>query len=490
VQLGSGVALTNSGTFALGGGLVSGAGTLTNSGGSITGPGVISAAFNNASGVVLLGGATTLTIVKPWTNSGIIQLTSPTSNLTGGAITNFGVIQGLGTISNSVSNSGSIEANGGTLTLAGATTNSAAGTLSIDAGSKLIVTTGLATNAGTIVNQGGAFDNNGFALNNTGVVAGFGVFRTGGSGLTNNGGISLTGGATTVIGPVTNQNGRMITVAYNPALFTGLVTNNGSATFNILSTTATFAGGFTNGGNSSFSKAGSGEVDITAAPTLDDNSVLSVAAGTMKFNVVSGTPSVGAGVTAVVASGATLELSGTVAALSIGPNRADISDNSSAPGIIVTGTKQQVGGVDGSGATQVNAGSDLTADHIVQSALIIGGQNGSPGTVTIAASDSLGRPMVQDQSQPVELASASALALAGPIQADLAVQAPISSLDDSPTESDLTHPGAVTDVPIASLPSTAVPEPSTLVLVLLGAVVVAIQKARVPGRRVALASEA
>jgi hypothetical protein len=42
-------------------------------------------------------------------------------------------------------------------------------------------------------------------------------------------------------------------------------------------------------------------------------------------------------------------------------------------GLVVSGTQQQVGNIDGSGTTQVNAGSDLTANHIVQSALVIGG---------------------------------------------------------------------------------------------------------------------
>ena len=76
--------------------------------------------------------------------------------------------------------------------------------------------------------------------------------------------------------------------------------------------------------------------------------------------------SVGAGVTATVASGATLELAGSVSSLSSGANRVNITNSSSSPGILVSGTNQQVGNIDGAGTTQVNAGSDLTANHIIQ----------------------------------------------------------------------------------------------------------------------------
>jgi ELWxxDGT repeat protein len=51
-----------------------------------------------------------------------------------------------------------------------------------------------------------------------------------------------------------------------------------------------------------------------------------------------------------------------------------------------------IGGIDGPGDLTVDAGSSLTANCIVQSALVIGGTAGSPATVTIAASDSSGNP--------------------------------------------------------------------------------------------------
>ena len=103
-----------------------------------------------------------------------------------------------------------------------------------------------------------------------------------------------------------------------------------------------------------------------------------VNSGTLRFNVVSGAAAIGTGVTATIASGATLELAGSVSALSSGGNRVNITNNSSSPGILVSGTNQQVGNIDGAGTTQVNAGSDLTANHIIQSALCDRRHGGEP----------------------------------------------------------------------------------------------------------------
>jgi hypothetical protein len=51
------------------------------------------------------------------------------------------------------------------------------------------------------------------------------------------------------------------------------------------------------------------------------------------------------------------------------------------------------GGIEGPGDLTVDAGSSLTASHIVQTALVIGGTAGSPATVTIAASDASGNSL-------------------------------------------------------------------------------------------------
>jgi hypothetical protein len=257
----------------------------------------------------------------------------------------------------------------------------------VGTGNKLLVTNGLLASAGIVNLTGGTFDNGGQPMNNLGQVSGWGTFATGGTGLDNNGSVTFSGGLTNVNGPVTNENGKTIVVAYNPAIFTGLVTNNGGGTFNIVSTTAVFAGGstgtfggtFTNNANSAFSEGGSGTLEVDGAPTLGSASSLAVNnSSTLRFKATTGSATIGAAVTATLNNSATLELAGSVSALSNGSSRVNISNNSSAAaGILVSGTHQQVGAIDGSGTTQVNAGSDLTANHIIQNSLIIGGTAGT-----------------------------------------------------------------------------------------------------------------
>jgi hypothetical protein len=155
---------------------------------------------------------------------------------------------------------------------------------------------------------------------------------------------------------------------------------------------------------------------------------------------------------------ATLNLAG----LTSGANRANIkSDSPGAPGefgLVVSGTHQQVGNVDGAGTTQVNAGSDLTANHIIQSALVIGGTATNHGLVTIDASDASGNPLVS-----------LALLAAPNTDAPVSVGGELdNSLNDGPVaESSTSLP------PSANAQSAAVPEPSSLFLLAVGGLAVA-----------------
>jgi hypothetical protein len=148
---------------------------------------------------------------------------------------------------------------------------------------------------------------------------------------------------------------------------------------------------------------GNGAINVPVAPAFGNASSMAIGgASVMRFNAVSGAAIVGTGVTATVNSSATLELAGSVSALSSGANRVNVTNNSSAAaGILVSGTNQVVGNIDGSGATQINAGSDLTANHIIQSALVIGGTVGNHGLVTIDASDASGNPLDSDSGGPL-----------------------------------------------------------------------------------------
>jgi hypothetical protein len=213
-------------------------------------------------------------------------------------------------------------------------------------------------------------------------------------------------------------------------------------------------GGFT------LTKAGTGTLRVNAAPNLAANSAMAINAGTLRF-AASGAATVGAGVTASIASGATLELAGSASALSNGANRATITNNSqqsSGGSLLVSGTNQQVGGIIGMGDTVVSAGASLTANSIVQNALVIGGDQGSAGSVTIAPSDGSGN----------SLAESGGLALAGSItpSPELA-SGTTGSAGLFVADSSLDGGSALTTEALGgdSGGSLAVPEPSTLVLV-------------------------
>jgi hypothetical protein len=241
------VNLNNFGNINLNNAIVRGeTGSLINwAGGMIFGNGVIASNFENRGVVVVNNGITR--IANAFNNSGLLQLTSYTANLAGGVITNTGSIEGNGNIGNVIANTGIIDAIGGTLSLGGITNNNMGGLMTASTGNKLLVTQGMATNAGIINLTGGTFDNNNHVMNNAGQVSGYGTFRTGG--LSNTGTITLTGtngSTTTVNGSVINDVAGRMEVAHNPAIFTGNVTNYG--TFKTTQTNVTFAGTFTNDG--------------------------------------------------------------------------------------------------------------------------------------------------------------------------------------------------------------------------------------------------
>ncbi len=240
-----GIPINNYGQLNVNGALIetSAADTLINqAGGFVNGPGTILTPFTN-SGTVLPGNGS-LYIQSGWSNSGSVQLTASTSGLTGGTITNTGTISGFGTVGSPITNTGTLQGQGGTLLLEGTVTNPTGGMIAAGTGGEVLVTSGLATNAGIISLTGGTFDNGGATLLNTGQITGYGTLRTGG--LANAGHFTLSGtsggATTTVTGNVTNNTGQLITIEYQPAIFTGNIVNNG--TFVTVGTTVTFAGSY------------------------------------------------------------------------------------------------------------------------------------------------------------------------------------------------------------------------------------------------------
>ncbi len=216
----------------------------------------------------------------------------------------------------------------------------------------------------------------------------------------------------------------------------------------------TIAGALTDNGSGilAVTKGGPGLWILSGANSYSGPST--VTAGTLRFNIAAGTPNIATGATATVASGATLELAGAISALgSSGGNRAHLINDSTAPGLLVTGMHQAVGNIDGNGTTQVNAGSDLTANHIVQSALVIAGAVTSRGLVAIDASDASGNPLVS-------------LSLLAAPNTDTPVGVG-GEIGDSLNESPVAGSATLSALGVNSA-FTAVPEPSSLLLVIGG----------------------
>jgi hypothetical protein len=181
----------------------------------------------------------------------------------------------------------------------------------------------------------------------------------------------------------------------------------------------------------------------------------------MRLGATSGSAMIGTGVKATVNAGATLELAGSVSALSNGATRVIIMNNSQAAagGVYVSGTNQEIGNLDGTGNTVIGSGASLTVNHIVQNALIIGGAASARSLVTIAASDYSGN----------SLAAASDVSVAGNLslssRIELGAMEPLSMpLGDLAPAGTLSIGGGGA----GSLSSAAVPEPSAILLFFVG----------------------
>ncbi len=137
-------------------------------------------------------------------------------------------------------------------------------------------------------------------------------------------------------------------------------------------------------------KTGDGSLTLAGANNLTGS--IEVDAGTLRFNDTVA-PTLTPGMAVQVVGTGVLELAGTVSAFGGGANGVNISNDSSATsGILISGTNQSVGAVDGTGGLTVSPGSDVSANHIVQAALMIGGTADNFGTVVLDPSDDSGNP--------------------------------------------------------------------------------------------------
>ena len=130
------------------------------------------------------------------------------------------------------------------------------------------------------------------------------------------------------------------------------------------------------------------------------------------------------------------------------------STQASGGSLLVSGTNQQVGAIDGTGDTVVNASASLTANHIIQNALVIGGTSAAAATVTISASDATGNP----------LSSSGGLAVAGSPEPSASFGAAGPA---APSGAGALSSGGGLGSSLAVSGRLEVPEPSALILALV-----------------------
>ena len=224
----------------------------------------------------------------------------------------------------------------------------------------------------------------------------------------------------------------------------------------------------TSGAGANLSQSGTNSLTLSGVTTINQGSAVAVSgSGALHMNVASGS-TIGSGVTVTVSGSASLQLDGMNSALAdpslIATKRAAIVNTSTAAaGVdVLGGATQQVGGIDGDGVNTpgnvvLENNSNLTADHINQTSLVIG----AGSVFTLAPSDLNGNPMAIIGS------AGGSLVLAGSL-------APTSSFLAS--SGSLLGAGAASSAPSVALgglasgaSGCAAPEPASILLVLLGA---------------------
>ncbi len=264
----------------------------------------------------------------------------------------------------------------------------------------------------TLIDNGQLVLTNGTATGNSNGVT---VFPGGALVLQNSSGSSMTFGQAVAGGKIsTTINGAGL--AANPVgaivsltgtnTYAGPITLASSATISAAAnSTLTLSNSIVVPTGDSLQFGGSGTVVTTGGLNLEDGAAIQLSGGTTQLNP--GTvPTIGAGTSVTVASGATLQLAGSTSALSNSSsgNSASVVNNGT---LSITGSAETVGAISGGGTTTVADGANLTASQIVQSSLIVG--NGS----TVAILPQTGTPSGVVQSSFSSISPAVASVAAG-----------------------------------------------------------------------------
>ncbi|MBT9456701.1 MAG: PEP-CTERM sorting domain-containing protein [Burkholderiaceae bacterium] len=251
---------------------LSGGSFVNAAGGTISGNGLISVPFQNDGRLIVEAGTFALNYAVK--NNGQMLLNSIDASVTGNTVTNWGRIEGLGQISNTLNNIGTINAKGGTLTLSSTLSNAGTGIVSASRDATLFAANGMTPNAGKIQLSGGTLDNGGFALTNApgGIISGYGDLRSGL--LSNNGKILLSGGSSTIYADILSAAASQVILSGNSnSTFYGNVdVQNGAELRVSTGSVATFFGTVQQRTGAKFSGAGAkrfeGTLTVGASPGL------------------------------------------------------------------------------------------------------------------------------------------------------------------------------------------------------------------------------
>jgi fibronectin-binding autotransporter adhesin len=336
--------------------------------------------LGSGTGTIILGSDVSLTTpINTATISGNLNL--------GSTVRTFTVARGTASVDMQISAviSGSVgltKAGAGILYLSGANTFTGpvmvnAGILKVDSDANLGASTNVVTvNGGTLISgsslthqvqigAGGGtaeIDSNNSVLISMGVVGSGELVKTGTGTLVLSAANTFSGGLSIGSGTVEITSDLNLGASGSPLIFSG--------------GTLIALAGITN--NRPFSVTGTGSVFNTAAGAYVTSGVtsfsgnLTLAAGTLEFNLSSGTPSIGGASTLTIAPGATLIDAGTVDPLGAGASEVNVLNNSVTSFDVISGAKT-AGLISGIGNTNVSSGSSLTAYGIVQNLLLVNG---------------------------------------------------------------------------------------------------------------------
>ena len=134
-------------------------------------------------------------------------------------------------------------------------------------------------------------------------------------------------------------------------------------------------------------------------------------------------------------------------------------------GVVISGTNQQVGNIDGSGNTTIDAGASLVASRIQQTALVLGGTASQHALLTMAAADAAGNPLSGELSES-GIEPLSGLAGGDTSAAQSAGTAGLSTGDSAPAP--LAGASLLSSNSLGGA-GQSVPEPSTLSLLVIAA---------------------